>query len=723
MNGYALATHIVGGEITMLYVPNQPNYNYVMSLNLYFDAINGNPAAEDPDVTLFIFRKKDNIRVTSFVMPMSANSPIRYKNPDCLNQGGLQTRRIEYSLPVYFNPDAYTDPAGYYVVWERCCRNNIITNIVASGSAAMTFYMEFPALKADGKLNLNSSPQYVPVQGDYICRNSTFQFDFSATDPDGDSLRYSLVTPYNGYATPSNPRPGFATPSSNYPLVKWNSGYSEKNQIPGTPPLQIDARTGELSVKANELGLYVFSVLVEEFRNGQKLGLVRRDFQLKVIDCELNESPKVFLREAGKSLFYNSKDTIVVKLNQGKCLSLLVTDSIPNTSITLSLQKVSTVLPKWQFTPNKKGVSSATDTLRSVLCIDDCTVAQARGKSIDFEVVATDDGCPASLNGRLVVKVRFETKPDNPATIRTDLLNNQGSVMVGDTLRFNVTATDIDNDSLSTTAKGLLSGIGFVNRRGVGKLTIPVTYVPTCAEAGKDNIITFVASQTTCGKDIPTDSVRVRVNVSARDSQRPQISTTLAGNATEVVVSASNPTTIQFEVKSKDPDNEPITLKGMGKGFEFKNVGITWSDKAGRGSTSSIFSWTPTCELLGNEDKKTFDLTFSTEDNSCSPNRKDSVTVKVTLVNSLANAAFESPNVFTPNGDGKNDYFAITNLPPDLCNEKFEGISIYNRWGNSVFEDNRRDFRWEGENMAAGEYFYLIRFTKHNYKGTISLLR
>ncbi|MFN8355744.1 MAG: gliding motility-associated C-terminal domain-containing protein [Spirosomataceae bacterium] len=719
----AQATHIVGGEIGMLYVPNQPNYNYVVSLNLYFDGLNGNPAAEDPDVTIFVFSKRDNIRIGSFSMPMVANMPIRYRNPECVSAGGLRTLRMEYSLPVYFNPDAFTDPLGYYMVWERCCRNNVISNIVQPGAAGMTFYLEFPPLKVDGKNNFNSSPQYAEVKGDYICRNSPFQFDFSATDPDGDSLRYSLVTPYNGYSSQANPRPANATPSSSYPTVRWNPGYGVDNQIPGSPPLRINPQTGELSVVATDLGLFVFSVQVEEFRKGKRIGLVRRDFQLKVIDCPSNAPPKLFLREGGKTKFYNTQDTLVIKANGSTCLTLLAADSIPNETLTVSLKALSGSLPNLALSPSSRNVAAFTDTLRSALCLDACAGALLNGKVIELEATATDNGCPVPLSGRLRIKVRFEQKADRLATIKTDLPNNKGQVMVGDTLRFTVTATDLDNDSLSTSARGSLGSGSFSPRKGLGKVSIPVTYIPTCSDANKTNTVTFLVSQTTCGVTTVTDSVQVQVNVTSVNSQRPKVSTNLPGNATEVVIDISNPPTIRFDVSSKDPDNDPITLKGTGKNFDLKKVGVNWNDKSGRGALTSPFLWTPTCDLLGGEEKKTFEITFTTEDNSCSPNRLDTVTVKITLVNLLANFTFEVTNVFTPNNDGKNDYFSVTNLPADGCNEKFEGVSIYNRWGALLFEDTRRDFRWDGSGAAAGEYFYLIRFTKHQYKGPVTLLR
>jgi gliding motility-associated-like protein/uncharacterized repeat protein (TIGR01451 family) len=82
------------------------------------------------------------------------------------------------------------------------------------------------------------------------------------------------------------------------------------------------------------------------------------------------------------------------------------------------------------------------------------------------------------------------------------------------------------------------------------------------------------------------------------------------------------------------------------------------------------------------------------------------------------------PNVFTPNGDGKNDVFEIPGLDGFVENE----ISIVNRWGNSVYEKKNYHNEWTGEGLNEGTYFYIFRVKKSKdvwevYKGYITLLR
>jgi gliding motility-associated-like protein len=66
------------------------------------------------------------------------------------------------------------------------------------------------------------------------------------------------------------------------------------------------------------------------------------------------------------------------------------------------------------------------------------------------------------------------------------------------------------------------------------------------------------------------------------------------------------------------------------------------------------------------------------------------------------------PNIFTPNGDGVNDFWFIETD----CVERFECI-IVNRWGNPVFETNNYLEQWDGRDqnnnpLTDGVYFYKV---------------
>lgn len=84
---------------------------------------------------------------------------------------------------------------------------------------------------------------------------------------------------------------------------------------------------------------------------------------------------------------------------------------------------------------------------------------------------------------------------------------------------------------------------------------------------------------------------------------------------------------------------------------------------------------------------------------SCGNSVSDTLTVAV-----LSDCDLEIPNVFTPNEDGKNDYFEV--------NAKYfnsYSIVIYNRWGKKVFESDNVTQSWDGKNVEDGVYYYIIK--------------
>ena len=96
--------------------------------------------------------------------------------------------------------------------------------------------------------------------------------------------------------------------------------------------------------------------------------------------------------------------------------------------------------------------------------------------------------------------------------------------------------------------------------------------------------------------------------------------------------------------------------------------------------------------------------------------------------------SFSLPNIFTPNGDGKNDTFQALNCPRSV---QTVIITVYNRSGQKVYEYEGPKLEWSGNNTAgnplpAGSYFYTceVKFLTLdpnspplNLKGWVELVR
>jgi gliding motility-associated-like protein len=85
------------------------------------------------------------------------------------------------------------------------------------------------------------------------------------------------------------------------------------------------------------------------------------------------------------------------------------------------------------------------------------------------------------------------------------------------------------------------------------------------------------------------------------------------------------------------------------------------------------------------------------------------------------------PNSFTPNGDGKNDYFGVTGYSVS----GYEMV-IYSRWGDEIFKSTGSKILWDGSDSSgnpvqSGVYVYKIKVLNDPQKrlntGTVTLIR
>ncbi len=84
----------------------------------------------------------------------------------------------------------------------------------------------------------------------------------------------------------------------------------------------------------------------------------------------------------------------------------------------------------------------------------------------------------------------------------------------------------------------------------------------------------------------------------------------------------------------------------------------------------------------------------------------------------------EIPNVFTPNGDGYNDYFEIKGL--EHCTNC--QVTIRNQAGNIVFKSGNYNNNWGGDDCLDGVYHYQITYKMagddaHTVMGIVHILR
>ncbi len=284
----ATARHVAGGELFYEYLgaSSPGSSSYRITLRLFRDCFSSGPLLQVETPTVGAY-ENDRL-VLSQPLPMTAAgvSTIRLNTAafPCL----VGEVRVCYEMATYVSVITLADNvAGYTLSRIGCCRVDNITNLSQPRSVGANYVTKIP-----GKYSLpaghNSSPQFNVRDTALVCANKSFKLDFGANDPDSDSLTYALCDAYTavgGNGGGTNPPPPLNLGLTPLPYASPFSGGS-----PLGARVSINPITGIISGIAPDQGQYVVNVCITEWRNGKAFTEHRKDFILKIQDCDIIEA-------------------------------------------------------------------------------------------------------------------------------------------------------------------------------------------------------------------------------------------------------------------------------------------------------------------------------------------------------------------------------------------------------------------------------------------------
>ncbi|MBK7359271.1 MAG: gliding motility-associated C-terminal domain-containing protein [Saprospiraceae bacterium] len=296
----SFATHIIGGEIyyeCLGYGNNgldTTKRKYLITIKLYRDC--GSQTSFDATLGFTIYRQSGTNYINTktgngaaseyripFTIPVQNIDPPEYpclQLPDNIC-GEAGTYEMVVELPIINE--------NYLIVWQRCCRNSTITNIFDPLSIGATYTIE---IHPEAQRTCNSSPRFINFPPTVLCVNAPFQFDHSAFDKDGDLLIYEFCEPLEGGGRGNGGNNTCDTPTPTpdckppYTPVTYKFPYTALSPLGGNPPVTINSINGIINGKPDVIGQFVVSVCVYEYRNGILLSVLKRDFQFNVASCE-----------------------------------------------------------------------------------------------------------------------------------------------------------------------------------------------------------------------------------------------------------------------------------------------------------------------------------------------------------------------------------------------------------------------------------------------------
>lgn len=777
------ATHIVGGEIYYKYLGND---KYKITLIVYRDCYNGVPGLDNPAWVSVFNNNPSYSWKDTLIIPLAIDTTI----PPAISSPCLVPPvNVCYEIGTYVDTVTLPPSAnGYWLVYQRCCRNHTIKNIVNPNQTGATYTAFIPGTTT---FSQNSNPVFriVPPTYSFICLNTPFVFDHSAYDTDTnalgqltDSLVYSLCNPYDYEGFFNNipqPTPPFQPP---YSVVNWQSPYSLSNLLGGVP-LIIDQHTGKLTCTPNDTGQYVFSVCVQEFRNGVYLSTTRRDYQLNVVPC-----PDITVA-ALQSPILNCDDLSVTFSNQSvNAFSYHWDFGDPSTNADTSNQFSPTyVYPD----TGEYNVLLVAYSALNVDCNDSATSVVNVYPGYKIGIAATKTPCSPEVyfNDSIfsgvynTAKWNWDFGDGTTANVADPIhrfpgpgsyivkffgMSNKGCVdSMSLTIDLKYLKADISN-TVAVRCFGECNGSASVSTiNGI----VPITYqwddpllqtTPTAANLCKGNYKVIIKDSLGC-----RDTVHVSIN------QPPPLAVTVKSNndycnhscvgLADATITGGNG---GYNYHWNDPQNQTTSVaSGLCNGlYSFTatdSKGCTINDSVvvnyvdslpfvaasadqdtiylgqqsyihATQSNGYIYSWSPSSTLSSSTDPNPLSTPLQTttyqiqvtDSNGCKI--KSDVTIWVRDVLCQEPEIF-IPNAFTPNSDHQNDVLYVRgNTMKELY------FVIYDRWGEKVFETNDQHTGWDGtykgKKLAPAVFDYYIKAvcydkSVYNHKGNITLLR
>jgi gliding motility-associated-like protein len=731
--GSVQAAHIIGGEITYECLGGD---NYLFTMKIYRDCdgqgaeFDGAPGSPFPaTVTLFQGNSNTPLSILQLGAPIITEIEPDISNPCLIVPPGVCVEEGIYTFQGSL-PDS---PESYHITYQRCCRNNTITNIIDPGNVGATYTME---LLPEAQNVCNSSPTFNNFPPIVICAGEPIDFDFSASDPDGDELVYSLCAPFVGGGTDQNmpqnpngvaPNPDLPPPYSQ--VIFAAPAYTFDAPLSANPPLQIDPNTGFITGVPQILGQFVVGVCVEEYRNGELLSVLRRDFQFNVADCE----PTV-VADIQEDEIINGEDFLVISCGE---------NTVEFINESFQINNIDEYI--WEFDLG----NGMTETVTTF----DATVTFPGIGTYEGQLLL-NPGTTCSDTANIFVEIyppvfsqfdfEYDTCISGPVTFIDQSFSDAGPNTIIDwqwSFGDGNTSNEQNPEHLYQIPGDLPISLSVTDINGCEDvLTDPIPYFPVPAlvvVAPSEVVACQPAAIFLNNLSIPIDSTydiiwdfgdgTTGTGVSPTHIYEDpgiftvsvEITSPIGCFASEVfpnLVEVLPSPVAGFDFNPKDPSNLQPTVFFEDQSIDAKTWLWNFGNLGGSFDPSPVYTFPDTGFQVVTQ--------IVTHESGCTD-------TAVAILDVIPEIRYFLPNAFTPNDDGTNDVFRGQGFMDGVTNFNFQ---IWNRYGELVFETSDPFEAWNGRknNMGVlapqGVYIVVVRYTEPRgepveLKGYATLIR
>ena len=462
-SGISFGSHIPGGTITYQCTgtPNQ----YIISMTMFVKCpttlgttqnfgftISNTCGLVNPAMPAMTLVSTGQVDVTQTCATQTSNCPP--------NTGGVQ------GVLMYKYEGIITFPAAcnsWSICFDLCCRDQSSNMNGGQGnSLGMCTTINSVTQPCGGSPVTTGSP--IP----FVCNGQNVTYCLGATDPDGDSLYYSMVAPLNG-TTPMTTMPPYTIQS---PLTGF----------------VLNQQTGCMTFNQPTIGNFVVAILISSYdANGNLTGTVVHDYQIIVTAC--SNTPPIpplggVVIQPGGGAFSTGPNSIEICEGASACFDMTFSDVNAANILTLdpNTTNVAANLPGAVVT------TTGTNPITVTVC---WTVPPGAPSQINVTVSVLDGACPiqGSASQPLIINVIGSTVAPPDTTIcgtqTAQLSANGGSVfnwlaiagppiVVGTNFSCNPCANPIASPTVTTTYEVTSNLTGGCNNKD----TVTVFVVP-----------------------------------------------------------------------------------------------------------------------------------------------------------------------------------------------------------------------------------------------------
>ncbi|MFM2387131.1 MAG: hypothetical protein RL660_1888 [Bacteroidota bacterium] len=375
------ASHCAGGELTYVYTGNN---TWHFTFKFYRDCSGINA----PDDFTMCWRNTCNNTTGSIILDSILALPDGTPNGLPVNTGCAAKTRCDSAqstipgfLEVWYEGDLTLNNACVdYVFWVSEAARNPQYNLAGGNQHIEAHLDNFNA-------PTNSSPNFLFKPVPYLCVNQFFTYNNGGFDIDGDSLVYTSIQPLTSNSTAGGTCSGAGTTGTPVGINAGFTGYNPTNNPLPSTVFGCNPSTGLIQVLPTLVSLNTVTILVEEYRNGQKIGSVMRDIQIATVNCQvvvpvstLNPNTLSNLTFDINTLYYNAcpYDTVTfcLQITGAPDTAMIVASSnspiiLPNSILNITGQGTDTieVCLTWFPTGADTGLSVVTIQYRDTNCL------------------------------------------------------------------------------------------------------------------------------------------------------------------------------------------------------------------------------------------------------------------------------------------------------------------------------------------------------------------